>query len=29
MTGDSYEKSVLTKAPKEWKYEGVAWYSVK
>lgn len=29
MTGDSYEKSVLTKAPKEWKYEGVAWNSVK
>lgn len=29
MTADAYEKSVLTKAPKEWKYEGVAWYSVK
>lgn len=29
MTADSYEKSVLTKAPKEWKYEGVAWNSVK
>lgn len=29
MTADSYEKSVLTKAPKEWKYEGVAWYSIK
>jgi|GEM_PF-2532946 The GLUG motif./M26 IgA1-specific Metallo-endopeptidase N-terminal region. len=29
MTADSYEKSILTKAPKEWKYEGVAWNSVK
>lgn len=29
MTADAYEKSVLTKAPKEWKYEGVAWNSVK
>ncbi|UYT09864.1 MucBP domain-containing protein [Lactococcus garvieae] len=26
MTADSYEKSILTKAPKEWKYEGVAWW---
>lgn len=26
MTADAYEKNVLTKAPKEWKYEGVAWW---
>lgn len=26
MTADAYEKSILTKAPKEWKYEGVAWW---
>lgn len=29
MTADTYEKSVLTKAPNEWKYEGIAWRSVK
>ncbi|MGY0180010.1 MucBP domain-containing protein [Lactococcus garvieae] len=29
MTADAYEKSILTKAPKEWKYEGIAWFSVK
>lgn len=29
VTGDANEKNVLTKAPKEWKYEGVAWRSVQ
>lgn len=29
FTADTYEKNVLTHAPKEWKYEGVAWRSVK
>ena len=29
VTKDAYEKNVLTHAPKEWKYEGVAWRSVE
>ncbi|UYT10353.1 BspA family leucine-rich repeat surface protein [Lactococcus garvieae] len=29
VTADGYEKKVLTTAPKEWKYEGIAWRSVK
>lgn len=29
VTADAYEKKVLTTAPKEWKYEGIAWRSVK
>jgi bacterial surface protein 26-residue repeat len=28
ITADAYEKKVLTTAPKEWKYEGLAWRSV-
>lgn len=29
LTADEYEKSVLTHAPKEWKFEGVAWKAVE
>ncbi|MFK4935459.1 MucBP domain-containing protein [Lactococcus garvieae] len=29
VTADANERKVLTTKPNEWKYEGIAWYSVK
>ncbi|WP_374285065.1 MucBP domain-containing protein [Lactococcus sp.] len=29
FTADFYERMILTTHPKEWKYEGIAWYAVK
>ena len=28
-TADFYERMTLTTHPKEWKYEGIAWYAVR